>query len=285
MFFSFLFFSFFCSASDLSLVPSRIVTLAPNVAEIVAEILGEKEAKTRIVGVTEYTDYPRFLKDVANVGTYVRIDFEKIMKLKPDLVLAWRDGNEKAQIERLGKLGVKVLLTSTRSISEMCESYKSISKELGVPERGREMCQTQEKILGQWTQDPRIQKSRKRVFVQIESDPIITIGKEAFLTESLKVVGLDGIYSDDRKPYPRPLKEEVLKRKPEIILYLGAGENAAMDLSKQNLAEKVIGKSWEKFGIPVVFYSHPAIFRPTPRFLTALEGLRREIEIWESHKK
>src|SRR4051812_45152654 len=90
-----------------TLLPKRIVTLAPSLGELASDLLGPE--LDRIVGVSEFTDYPPTLSKIPSIGPYVRINVEKVLSLKPDLVLGTVSGNSKEQVEQLIALGLHVL--------------------------------------------------------------------------------------------------------------------------------------------------------------------------------
>ena len=80
----------------------RIVSLAPHVTEL----LYAAGAGDKVVGVVQYSDYPEAAKKVARVGGYTSVDMEKVVALKPDLVLAWKSGNRDAHLDKLRGLGI-----------------------------------------------------------------------------------------------------------------------------------------------------------------------------------
>src|SRR6478672_2161638 len=106
--------------------PRRIVTLAPSLAELAADLAGEKIE--RIVGVSEYTDFPPALKKVESIGPYHKFNLEKVVSLKPDLVLATSDGNSRDQVLHLRELGVPVVVVETQSLAQVVSSIRLIGQ-------------------------------------------------------------------------------------------------------------------------------------------------------------
>jgi len=88
---------------------SRIITLAPVISEWTAEILGPESSKTKIVGVSEYSNYPLQLKSIQTIGAYPKLNIEKIASFKPDLVLASSEYNRPEQLEQLKRLKINSL--------------------------------------------------------------------------------------------------------------------------------------------------------------------------------
>lgn len=99
----------------------RIVTLTPSLSEWTATLLGEAKAKKAIVGVSEFSQYPAYLKSVDLVGPYPKLAVEKIASLKPDLVLASAQANQHDQIEQLRRLRLNVQVLPVEKFSEMAE--------------------------------------------------------------------------------------------------------------------------------------------------------------------
>ena len=109
------------------LTPRRIVTLAPACAEIVAA-LGLEGA---IVGVTDYTDWPARVKTLPNVGSYVKINVEAVLALRPDLVVATYDGNPAAAVHRLEHAGIRVVTLNLHGVAEIEQSILSLGAATG----------------------------------------------------------------------------------------------------------------------------------------------------------
>src|SRR5690606_19317501 len=108
--------------------PKRVITLAPSLSEMAAQLLRPEEA--RLVGVSDFSDTPRWVGQIDRVGPYHRVNLEKILSLAPDLVLATTDGNSKFDVEQLREWGVRVLVVRTENLSQVKESFEWISKAL-----------------------------------------------------------------------------------------------------------------------------------------------------------
>ena len=127
--------------------PQRIVTLAPSVGELAAEFL--ETDLDRIVGVSESTDYPPALKKTESVGQYQRFNLEKVMALKPDLILATLQGNSKDQIQHLRELGASVFVLNTATFSDVEEALREAAILLGEGTRGAAVAARFEKSLSE----------------------------------------------------------------------------------------------------------------------------------------
>ncbi len=251
--------------------PQRVVTLAPSLAEIAADVVGED--LERIVGVTEYTDYPPVLKKTASVGPYSRLNLEKITALKPDLVLATTDGNAKDQIDHLRELGLPVVAVNTGSFAEISRSIELVAQALGAAEEGKRMSaqlsQGIERFRARAVQAQSSGRKPIRVMLQVGDEPVVVMGGQSFLNETLKTVGAINAYEDQAVNYLKPSNEDVLRRKPDLILIISLGEDLA--------AYRKMAKRWETLKLPVKVIRADALIRPSLRLLEGLGILEKAV--------
>lgn len=110
--------------------PRRIVSLAPSITEIVYAL----EQGDRLKGVTRYSDYPREATKLPRIGSYVRLDIERIVALNPDLCIATKDGNPKAIIDRLESLKIPVYVVNPHNLDTILETILEIGTILNAGE-------------------------------------------------------------------------------------------------------------------------------------------------------
>jgi len=208
-------------ASGASARANRIVSLAPSITEILFG-LGLKE---RIVGVTAYCDYPPEAKTLPRVGGFRDFNLEALLALKPDLVLATRDGNLARDLSRLRELGVRVQTFEPSTLEGVLEEIEAIGEETGAEatavalaaECRKKLALVQERTRGL----PRV----KVLFVYGE-DPLVLAGKGTFADDLIRKAGGINIAGDSSIPYPRFSLEEVLARAPEVIVESAMGTEA-----------------------------------------------------------
>lgn len=193
--------------------PKRIVTLAPACAEIVAA-LGLSGA---IVGVTEYTDWPPRAKTLPIVGSYVKLNVEAILALRPDLVVATDDGNPPATLQRLQRAGLRVVTLTLRDFAGIQRSLLSLGNATGRTAEARravaEMKRVAECVAA------RTKNARKpRVLFAYQLAPVISAGKGTFTSELVAMSGAESITRDVAQSYPRLDVESIVARAPEIIV-------------------------------------------------------------------
>jgi ABC-type Fe3+-hydroxamate transport system substrate-binding protein len=257
--------------SEPSAEGSRVVTLAPSLAEISAEILGEQRLD-RIVGVSDYTDYPNSLKSKPSVGSFAQFNVEKVVSLKPTLVLATTDGNSKEQVQRLIDLGLTVVVVQTSSLQEIEQSFRKVGKALGEESQGNRIADHFSKKVEEFRVRGSSRSRNPSVLVQLGSDPLVVVGGKGFLSQAIQLVGARNVYGDSTSGYPQPSLEDALARNPDHILVLTMGTD-------RSLFEKMV-QDWNRFpSIPAVAHKRVTILngddlaRPSSRLLKGLASL------------
>lgn len=261
--------------------PQRIITLMPSLAELVASIEGNET--NRIVGVSDFTDFPESLKKVKKIGSYRKINFEEIVALKPDLILVTLDGNGKDPIQHLRELGLPVVVVATDSFTRIQESMRLVGSALGEPLKGDQLAKKFEQGLRQIQERAKKRAQNnppQRVLLEISGSPLIVAGRYSFLHDALNAIGAQNIYSDLQASYPRPSIEDVVSRNPDVIVIFG-----------WSIPEKEVQsmkQEWNRFSTLKAVQTHrihvlhnEALVRPTLRLLEGLELLEKTL--YETH--
>jgi iron complex transport system substrate-binding protein len=195
--------------------------------ELSADILGD--SIDRIVGVSDYTDFPPALSKVKNVGSYARFNLEAVAALKPDLIIATSDGNARDQIEHLRELHFPVIVVKTSSFAEIDQSIQLLSLALDAEKTGgtirKQLHEGLKHIEARTEARKRAGQPEPKVLLQLDSNPLVAAGNSTFLNEALLKVGARNAYADVSKPYPKPTIEDVVMRDPDVILLLGMEKN------------------------------------------------------------
>jgi iron complex transport system substrate-binding protein len=246
--------------------PQRVVSLAPSITEIVFAL----DQGHRLQGVTTYSDFPPEAVKLPKVGSYVHLDLEKIVALKPDLCIAIKDGNPRVIAQRLESLKIPVYAVDPNNLETIMKTVLEIGTLLNAKDRANQLVQNM---------DLRIQKvkslvakttHRPRVFLQIGVSPIVSAGTHTFIHELIVIAGGTNLAAGPI-PYPRFSREKVLALSPEIIIITSMARSAVFEKVKAE---------WEKWpNMPAVrnqrIYVENSNFfdRPTPRLLDGLELL------------
>jgi len=193
--------------------PQRVISLAPSITEIVFDLGQEK----RLVGATQFSTYPDGAKKIPRVGSYVRLDLEKIIALKPDLCLAIRDGNPLYIIDRIEEMGIPVYVIDPRTLNQTIETIVLLGEVLQAQQIAASLVEDMRKRIARIQTQVTEAVERPRVFFQIDADPIVSAGNNTFIQELIELAG--GINTAAGKnPYPRFNWEDILRLQPDIVV-------------------------------------------------------------------
>lgn len=250
----------------------RIVTLAPHLTEIVfAAGAGEK-----LVGVARFSDFPAAAQRLPQVGDAARVDIERILSLQPDLVLAWKSGNQAGDIARLDELGLRVFVTEPRRLPDIPRLLRMIGAFTGTPNAAEQAAASFEREMGalrlRYGARPPV-----RVFYEIWHRPLLTVNRDHMISDVIALCGGVNVFAEARLLTPSVSLEAVLAARPEAILGGGSASTAEV-LAAQWRSDAVAGLK----NVPVFYVAPDEIQRATPRIAAgakticaALETVRR----------
>jgi iron complex transport system substrate-binding protein len=193
--------------------PARVISLAPNITEIIY-FLGETH---RLVGATRYSNYPPAAKNLPRVGSYVRLDLEKIVALQPDLCIASKDGNPKATVDYLQKLDIPVYAVDPRNLDMVMETVLEIGGLFNTEAHARKRVDHMRTRLDQVRRQIAETPTRPRVFFQIGVSPIVSAGTNSFIHELITLAGGINLAAGETV-YPRYNREQVIALAPDVII-------------------------------------------------------------------
>ncbi|NUT83295.1 helical backbone metal receptor [Pseudomonas sp. NA13] len=213
------------AASASTMAASRVVSLAPSLSEIVVEL----DSADLLVGVLDGGDRPPILKDLPSVGRYGQLDVERLLSLKPDLLLLWPGSVGPAQREQLKALKIPMYVAEPHSLDQLVTQIQDIAAQLGRPERGvqraAELRLQVEALRQRYRRDAPL-----LVFYQVWDRPLYTVGGGQIISDALSVCGARNVFADQALPAPQVSVESVLQRQPQMIL---ATEQAQLDAWKK----------------------------------------------------
>lgn len=247
----------------------RVVTLSPHLTEMVYSA----GAGSKLVGAIAYSNYPTSAKTLPVVGTYNALNLEKIIQLKPDLILAWQSSNQPKALERLQQLGFKVELFEPRKLSDIPRDIKRIGTLLNTSQiaelTANQLITTLKTIKRQYQGLTKV-----RFFYQIWDDPMMTVNGEVFISQAIESCGAENIFAQQKILAPEVDTETVLKRNPSVIL-LG-GENAVQKIWYQNWLKWPQIDAVKNKQIYLINTNH--FQRPTARLIQHLPELCQRIQ-------
>ena len=201
---------------ELPKPPQRIISLGPAITEELY-LLG---VENRLVANTIYCQSPPEAKKKEKVGTVIKVNVEKIVSLKPDLVLATSLTNSK-QVEKLQRLGIRVVrFSQTQNFSQICQNFLQLGQLVGKQEKARD-------IAKRATEQIELVKTvieglpKPNVFMQVGANPLFTVIENSFINELIELGGginvargaKSGLYS----------REQVIRQNPDILLIVTMG--------------------------------------------------------------
>ncbi|WP_333990895.1 cobalamin-binding protein [Pseudomonas sp. S3(2024)] len=202
----------------------RVVSLAPSLSEIVVE-LGSADL---LVGVLDAGERPAALKDVPSVGRYGQLDMERLLSLKPDLLLLWPGSVGPAQRDQLKRLNIPTYVAEPHNLEQLSAQIETIAAQLGRPERGTKLAADLRQKLDDLRQRYR-RDTPLTVFYQVWDKPLYTVGGGQIISDALEVCGARNVFADLSLPAPQVSIEAVLQRDPQVIL---AGDQGQLDAWK-----------------------------------------------------
>jgi iron complex transport system substrate-binding protein len=253
--------------------PQRIISLAPSNTEILFSLgLGDK-----IVGVTEYCDYPQAAEAKPKVGGFSTVDIEKVISLEPDLVLATHI-HGKSVIPALEELGLTVVALTPGSLTEVLDSITLVGKITGQSrEASKLVSDLQTRIEAVVDETRTLSPDQKpRVFYITWHDPLMTAGTETLADDVISNAGGQNIAYDISGDKAITL-ETVIYRDPEVIV-ASVGMGSGEDLPWQYLqTEPRLENTQALLNDRVYKIDGDVIHRPGPRIVDALEQMAQFI--------
>ena len=204
--------------------PRRLVSLAPSITEILYFL----ELGDRLLGVTSFCNFPAEVKNKPRVGTYCEFNLEAILNLKPDLVLAMaHQGEGPSSLEVLRHWKIPFYLGRADTLPELFNLIEDIARLMGQEEVARR------KLPQLKARAQRVQKRvqgipRPRVLLEIDQEPLITVGRSSIQGDLIQRAGGTNIADSIDQRYPLFNLEEVLKFQPEVILFTGMADAASL---------------------------------------------------------
>jgi iron complex transport system substrate-binding protein len=205
------------------------------------------------------------VRGLPQVGDAVRVDLESVVALHPDLVLAWKSGNQPADVERLQRLGYPVLITEPRRLPDIPRVLRAIGTLAGTrPAAERAAGEFEKGIRG--LRERHASASRVRVFYQIWERPLLTVNGNHIISDVVALCGGENVFADVSQLTPTITLEALIAAKPQIIL--GGGSAGG---------EKEFAGHWRVSALPPLrelparYVNPDVIQRQTPRIL---EGAR-----------
>ena len=225
------------------------------------------------MGVTDFTDYPPEAQSKPSVGGLTDASIEKIVSLRPDLVLAMPHLNRQETVEELEHLGIPVFVVDAQGLQGILTSIQHVGDALNRSSEARELVKRLE--------DQRDSVAARvkglpqpKVLVVVWHDPVTTAGSNSYITDVISAAGGESITADIAQAWPQISLEEVLRRSPDVVLLVNGVHGGVTG------EELKAHAGWDQ--LPAVrdnhvIYMNEQLFRPSPVVFNALQQLAKKL--------
>ncbi|SBS27550.1 Vitamin B12-binding protein precursor [Marinomonas aquimarina] len=248
----------------------RIAALSPGATELIyAAGAGEK-----VVAVVSFSDYPPEAKQVTSVGSHTRLDLERVVSLKPDLVLAWGTGNPSEQIATLERIGLTVYYVEPHDFEDIADNIKDMAILSGTEGAGFKAAD--DFLAGIQALADRYQSAAPvATFYQVWDEPLMSMNSRHYISKVVTLCGGVNVFADSPRLIPRLNQESVLIKNPEAILAGGMGERNAKWLEKWRAFPELLATQRDN-----LFFIPPSLIqRPTPRLLDGARIMCEKLDV------
>jgi iron complex transport system substrate-binding protein len=243
--------------------PHRLVSLAPNITEIVYALgLGDE-----LVGDTDYCDFPPEAKKKPHVGTMVNPSLERIVALKPDLALGTPEANRLETADQLERLGIPLYGVTASTLAGTLASIEDLGRILGRASEARSLVAEMQGRIDRLEKRIAGQPKPKVLFV-VWYRPLITVGPGTFIADVVRAAGGIPIGENLKGEWPRLTLEELLPQDPGVILL---PKTESFSPSMEEFQSLPGWKDLRAVKEHRMFFVSEAIERPGPRLVDALE--------------
>lgn len=239
--------------------PLRVISLSPHLTELVYAIGAEDE----LVGVIDRSDYPKAARKITVIGDYQRLNIEKILALKPDLILSWSQGNPSAQLETLKQFGIATFDSAPTRLAQLPDFIKRLGIRLHHPMQAEQLA-NRLSIRLKSLQHNYQHRSKVRVFYQVWHQPLMTVASGSWINDAINLCGGENIFEQNSAPYPQVNIEQVMARNPQAIVIADHHHQGAQ-----------IWRKWPQLKATeqIIWLNPDEINRFTPRLVNAVETL------------
>lgn len=258
--------------------PTRVVTLAPHITEIVFAA----GAGSTVVGTVVSSNHPPQARSLPKVGDgAASVNAEALIRLKPDLVLAWQHtGAVSALDPLLQTLGIPLSFIAPAHLDDIPDQIEKLGNRLGTPHHASQeaaaLRATLSALRSQYANRPAVP-----VFIEIGHTPLYAVGHDTMINDALRTCGGVNIFENSRLPALPIGPEHVLQKRPQVILVAGINP-----LDEQQAKER-----WANLGLDPSAGTHlhnidpDSLFRPGPRLIEATAQICHILEQTRTHSK
>lgn len=249
--------------------PERIITLAPNLTEIVYAV----GAGPRLVGNTTFCDYPAEARQVAKVGDTLHPSIERIIALKPQLIFVSTASQLEAFTKQLDEQNIAVYITDPHDLEGVFQSIQVIGELVDEREKAASLV-TSLRARAVSTEEKVRNEKPVSVFYQLSAEPLYTAGRDSFITDLVRRAGGVSVTADVPGAWPRYSDESALAARPDVVI-MATGDSMGAQANAE--VAKPLRRSPAVLNNRVYKINGDFLSRPGPRLVDGLEQMARAL--------
>lgn len=247
----------------------RVISLAPHMTEL----MFAAGAGSQVVGTVEYSNYPEAAKAIPRIGDSALLDLERIVALKPDLILVWEHGNAQRQLDKLLNLGIPVFYNQSDRLPQVARSVEKLGRLAGTEAIASKVAGTfvarEAELRERYAARPPV-----RVFYQIWERPLMTVNNDHLISDVIRLCGGQNVMGELRQLVPVISTEAVLEADPEVIAGATAEPKMRGNLDNWKAWPHVLAVKRDN-----LFVIHAdLISRATPRVLDGVQQMCENLD-------
>lgn len=244
----------------------KIVSLAPSVTESLYELGIDKELVANTI----------YCKDISSkkekVGTVTEPNIEKIVSLKPDLIIATKEGNYQSVVDKMIRLNLNVYIVEPYfSVEDVYNNFQKLADYIGKSDIAKQIIENVKKEILDISNK---KISEEKIFWEVGANPLFTVGNKSFINEYSKFINGKNVFEDIDMRYPNINVESVIQKNPDIIILVNMGDVSDKEIGKWNKYKNINAVKNKK----IFVVDTDDIFVPTPKgFLKGIKILQSKI--------
>ena len=252
----------------------RVIAMAPHVTELLFAAGGGD----RIVGAVSYSDYPEAAKKLPNIGDNRQVDMERVLAMKPDLIVAWMHGSSERQIDALRQLGIPLFHSEPKKLDDIADSLQRLGKLMGTEAVAEPAAADLRQKLAELT-DKYAHRPTVRMFYQVWDKPLYTLSGAHIVSDAIRVCGGENIFASLKVTAPVVSIESVLQEDPEAIFGTAEKNYGGVNLWRQYPTMKAVRND------NLYTLDGNLLNRAGPRMIVGTAALCEKLELARQHRK
>jgi iron complex transport system substrate-binding protein len=263
----------------------RVIALSPHAVELVYAAGGG----ATLVGAVSYSDYPPAARTLPRIGSNTALDLERIVALKPDLVVVWRHGNDERELDKLRALGIALFRSEPRKLDDVATNLERLGVLLGTHAPAAAAARGyRDEIAG--LRARYADRSTVSVFYQVWNRPLMTLNGTHIVSDAIALCGGRNVFAGLTPLVPTVSTEAIVAANPEAIVTADAGAATAQSRAQASPIppEFAMWREWPRITAVargnLFSLNGDLINRPGPRLALGVATLCRDLDVARSHR-